>query len=88
VNDRLQWPNAWPMSWMSNWAMELVCLFLFPLSYFIFLSQAVTKQTGKKYFNTFFYFIGCSIRFEDCTSDKTVLKYMTDGMMSSCVSPI
>ena len=25
--------------------------------------------------------VGYSIRFEDCTSDKTVLKYMTDGMM-------
>lgn len=25
------------------------------------------------------YEVGYSIRFEDCTSDKTVLKYMTDG---------
>ncbi|XVF50023.1 hypothetical protein PTKIN_Ptkin04bG0062300 [Pterospermum kingtungense] len=25
--------------------------------------------------------VGYSIRFEDCTSEKTVLKYMTDGMM-------
>ena len=25
--------------------------------------------------------MGYSIRFEDCTSDKTVLKYMTDGML-------
>ncbi|GAA5969666.1 hypothetical protein JCM11641_007997 [Rhodosporidiobolus odoratus] len=25
--------------------------------------------------------VGYSIRFEDCTSDKTVLKYMTDGVM-------
>ncbi|KAI3773381.1 hypothetical protein L1987_47908 [Smallanthus sonchifolius] len=25
--------------------------------------------------------VGYSIRFEDCTSDKTVLKYMTDGML-------
>lgn len=25
--------------------------------------------------------IGYSIRFEDCTSDKTILKYMTDGML-------
>ncbi len=23
--------------------------------------------------------VGYSIRFEDCTSDKTVIKYMTDG---------
>ncbi|KAK0464548.1 pre-mRNA splicing factor [Desarmillaria tabescens] len=27
------------------------------------------------------YEVGYSIRFEDCTSDKTVLKYMTDGML-------
>ena len=25
--------------------------------------------------------VGYSIRFEDCTSDKTLLKYMTDGML-------
>ncbi|KAI3788008.1 hypothetical protein L2E82_00587 [Cichorium intybus] len=25
--------------------------------------------------------VGYSIHFEDCTSDKTVLKYMTDGML-------
>ena len=25
--------------------------------------------------------VGYSIRFEDCTSEKTVVKYMTDGMM-------
>lgn len=24
--------------------------------------------------------VGYSIRFEDCTSDKTILKYMTDGV--------
>lgn len=27
------------------------------------------------------YEVGYSIRFEDCTSEKTVLKYMTDGML-------
>lgn len=27
------------------------------------------------------YEVGYSIRFENCTSDKTVLKYMTDGML-------
>jgi pre-mRNA-splicing factor ATP-dependent RNA helicase DHX16 len=27
------------------------------------------------------YEVGYSIRFEDCTSAKTVLKYMTDGML-------
>jgi pre-mRNA-splicing factor ATP-dependent RNA helicase DHX38/PRP16 len=25
--------------------------------------------------------IGYSIRFEDCTSDKTMIKYMTDGIL-------
>ena len=25
--------------------------------------------------------IGYSIRFEDCTSNSTVIKYMTDGML-------
>lgn len=25
--------------------------------------------------------VGYSIRFEDCTSDKTMIKYMTDGML-------
>lgn len=25
--------------------------------------------------------MGYSIRFEDCTSDRTVIKYMTDGML-------
>ena len=25
--------------------------------------------------------VGYSIRFEDCTSDSTILKYMTDGML-------
>lgn len=25
--------------------------------------------------------MGYSIRFEDCTSEKTLLKYMTDGML-------
>lgn len=25
--------------------------------------------------------VGYSIRFEECTSDKTIIKYMTDGML-------
>ena len=29
--------------------------------------------------------VGYSIRFEDCTSDKTVIKYMTDGVLLRCV---
>lgn len=28
-----------------------------------------------------FFQVGYSIRFEDCTSERTVLKYMTDGML-------
>ena len=27
--------------------------------------------------------VGYSIRFEDCTSDSTVIKYMTDGQLST-----
>lgn len=30
-------------------------------------------QTGEE--------VGYAIRFEDCTSDKTVIKYMTDGIL-------
>jgi HrpA-like RNA helicase len=30
--------------------------------------------------------VGYSIRFEDCTSDKTIIKYMTDGMLLRYVS--
>ena len=29
------------------------------------------------------YEVGYSIRFEDCTSEKTTIKYMTDGMVFS-----
>ena len=29
--------------------------------------------------------VGYSIRFEDCTSTSTQLKYMTDGMLLRCV---
>lgn len=25
--------------------------------------------------------VGYSIRFEDCTSEKTIIKYLTDGML-------
>ena len=25
--------------------------------------------------------VGYSIRFEDCTNEKTIIKYMTDGML-------
>ena len=30
--------------------------------------------------------VGYSIRFEDCTSEKTVIKYMTDGILGRCHS--
>lgn len=33
---------------------------------------------------SFFFFnlqVGYAIRFEDCTSEKTVIKYMTDGIL-------
>lgn len=32
--------------------------------------------------------VGYSIRFEDCTSDSTVIKYMTDGVPSLINPPI
>ena len=41
------------------------------------LAARVAEEMGTKVG----YEVGYSIRFEDCTSDKTVLKYMTDGML-------
>lgn len=35
------------------------------------------QEMGKKLGNE----VGYSIRFEDCTSERTVIKYMTDGML-------
>ena len=32
--------------------------------------------------------VGYSIRFEDCTSDSTVIKYMTDGKLSWLPMPL
>jgi hypothetical protein len=32
--------------------------------------------------------VGYSIRFEDCTSDKTIIKYMTDGMRNFIIHNI
>ena len=32
-------------------------------------------------YNIHTYIHTCSIRFEDCTSDNTIIKYMTDGML-------
>ena len=31
--------------------------------------------------------VGYAIRFEDCTSEKTVIKYMTDGMLLREILP-
>lgn len=41
------------------------------------VAARVAEETGVKLGNE----VGYAIRFEDCTSDKTVLKYMTDGML-------
>jgi hypothetical protein len=44
----------------------------FPVFCFTFLFYSIALLTLSQ---------GYSIRFEDCTSDKTILKYMTDGML-------
>lgn len=41
------------------------------------VAARVAQEVGVKLGNE----VGYSIRFEDCTSDKTVIKYMTDGML-------
>lgn len=41
------------------------------------VSARVAQEMGVKLGHE----VGYSIRFEDCTSDKTILKYMTDGML-------
>ncbi|PHH86475.1 hypothetical protein CDD83_10196 [Cordyceps sp. RAO-2017] len=41
------------------------------------VAARVAEEVGVKVGNE----VGYSIRFEDCTSDKTMLKYMTDGML-------
>ncbi|XP_074286404.1 pre-mRNA-splicing factor ATP-dependent RNA helicase DEAH1-like [Silene latifolia] len=41
------------------------------------VSARVSREMGVKLGRQ----VGYSIRFEDCTSDKTVVKYMTDGML-------
>ena len=41
------------------------------------VAARVADEVGVKVGNE----VGYSIRFEDCTSEKTVLKYMTDGML-------
>ena len=41
------------------------------------VAARVAEETGTKLGNE----VGYSIRFEDCTSERTVLKYLTDGML-------
>ena len=41
------------------------------------VAARVSQELGVKLGHT----VGYSIRFEDCTSDKTLIKYMTDGML-------
>ncbi|KAK8768863.1 hypothetical protein V5799_014672 [Amblyomma americanum] len=41
------------------------------------VASRVSEEMGVKLRNE----VGYSIRFEDCTSERTVLKYMTDGML-------
>lgn len=41
------------------------------------VASRVSEELGVKLGNE----VGYSIRFEDCTSERTVLKYMTDGML-------
>jgi pre-mRNA-splicing factor ATP-dependent RNA helicase DHX16 len=41
------------------------------------VAARVAEEMGVKLGNE----VGYSIRFEDCTSDRTIIKYMTDGMM-------
>lgn len=41
------------------------------------VAARVAEETSTKLGNE----VGYSIRFEDCTSERTVLKYMTDGML-------
>eukprot|EP01087_Luapelamoeba_hula_P023884 TRINITY_DN8905_c0_g1_i1.p1 TRINITY_DN8905_c0_g1~~TRINITY_DN8905_c0_g1_i1.p1 ORF type:complete len:1059 (-),score=225.88 TRINITY_DN8905_c0_g1_i1:78-3254(-) len=41
------------------------------------VAKRVADEMGVKLGNE----VGYSIRFEDCTSDRTILKYMTDGML-------
>ena len=41
------------------------------------VAARVADEMGVKLGNE----VGYSIRFEDCCSEKTVIKYMTDGML-------
>lgn len=48
------------------------CRNLIPIAFGSAIEQAINFMSFQ---------VGYSIRFEDCTSEKTVLKYMTDGML-------
>ena len=41
------------------------------------VAKRVADETGSELGED----VGYSIRFEDCTSEKTVIKYMTDGIL-------
>ena len=41
------------------------------------VAARVAQEMGVKLGNE----VGYSIRFEDCTSERTIMKYMTDGML-------
>jgi len=41
------------------------------------VAARVVEEMNKKLGNE----VGYSIRFEDCTSERTIVKYMTDGML-------
>ena len=41
------------------------------------VSKRVSEEMGVKLGQD----VGYSIRFEDCTSPKTIIKYMTDGIL-------
>jgi len=41
------------------------------------VAARVAQEVGCKLGND----VGYSIRFEDCTTERTLLKYMTDGML-------
>lgn len=50
------------------------------MSYVQYENTSVTNYF-KCIFHNFFSQVGYSIRFEDCTSERTVIKYMTDGTL-------
>ncbi|KAL5981951.1 Pre-mRNA-splicing factor ATP-dependent RNA helicase DEAH1 [Asimina triloba] len=55
-----------------------IFIFFFLLSQLPYIPENVSKMIQGVSFHLQ---VGYSIRFEDCTSEKTILKYMTDGML-------